>query len=134
MNNLDLKLAPKSGYCLAFLDEGNIIFDVYKINANVIACRKNGPIDLCNITRLHLFDNDKEFRAIESTYDKSDIVTVLTAQEEEKINPLYLKEQQIYLDKMFRLKRKEKIIVINRFNFNDDNCIFLENYRLAGLV
>ena len=134
MNNLDVNLAPKNGYCLVFLEDYTYIFDSYSIVNNKIKTKNHNFLNTKKISKLHLFDKEKEYRAIKSDGLQNIITNLFTKEEEKNINPLYLKTQEIYLDDDCAIDNKTKIKVINRFNFDENNCIFLENYRLAGLI
>lgn len=134
MSNIDLNLAPKKGYCLAYINDYTFVFDTYTITNNKIKTKNNGNIDVKKITKLHLFDEVKEYRIVKSSSNLDIIVNVLTKEEEQNINPLYLKTQEIYLDDDCAINNKTKIKVVNRFSFDENNCIYLENYRLAGLI
>lgn len=134
MNNLDLSLAPKVGYCLAFLMDDSVILESYKIINECIKINNRSDISIEQMNKCHLFDGKTEYRAMHLNSSDKDVIVVLTEDEEKSIDPLCLKKQIIYLDDDYKIDNKNWIVVINRFNFNEDNCIYLENYRLAGLI
>ena len=50
MSNIDLNLAPKKGYCLAYINDYTFVFDTYTITNNKIKTKNNGNIDIKKIT------------------------------------------------------------------------------------
>lgn len=121
INNLEkLNQAPENGYMLAYM-RNQVVFKKYT-SLEAVKGDANGEI-----LEIHLFDNEKEYRAICSTskrFDKGTIETVVDFSEEDA----YIADSDV--NKKFHNVSK-KIKVLNHINYDSNGAAIIDNYRLV---
>ena len=117
---LDLSKAPEKGTIYAVLRD-RIVFETYESFAKVENIAKDE-----NLLELHLFDKQKEYRAVRTRLDGF-LETVI----DEEWEDVY--EEKIYvlgdnIDKAEGLKNQ--VTVVNQITYNSDDMLNIRNYRL----
>ena len=107
---INLEMAPQSGICYALYSDREVVFEKYSSGIT---------IDETNLLELHLFDQEKEFRAIR-TEAQGFIVTVVT-DADYKHDDIY--EEQVFTEKGWAIK------VVNYITYNDYDLLNIDNYR-----
>lgn len=116
--------APEKGYVLAYTRK-KIIFEEY-------LDKKSVETNLSNIELLeiHLFDNDKEYRAIVSEsprFNDGVIETAVPGQDDSWEDEDIFKEETVvdFGDS------KQSLTVINHIRYDENGMVNIDNYRLV---
>ena len=123
------KLPPKGLMLLYFMTES--VFARYEIKNGQIISTEELPKE--PPTECHFFDNDKEYRIIERKSDNSYIESTLSAEEEKRINPdLIYTEYQLIKEKYAKKDGiPERLLVVSRYRYTDDDILELADYRIS---
>ena len=133
MLGISIEKAPEQGFILAcFRDrpvfgryerkDGEIVFAGWE------AFREETPQEC------HLFDADTEYRMVARRARGDRIELVLTAREEETMEPDLLYTENVLIREEYRQDGTvpETITVINRYQYSADDTLMLKNYRLSA--
>lgn len=133
MLGISIEKTPEKGFILACFRErpvfgryerksGEIIFEGWE------AFREKMPQEC------HLFDADTEYRMVARQARRDRIELVLTAREEETMEPDLLYTENVLIREEYRQDGTvpETITVINRYQYSADDTLMLKNYRLSA--
>lgn len=125
-DNLDFTKAPQKGILLAYF-RTKVIFDTYEIVEKEIKSSKYGAVQGEKLLELHLFNSEKEYRAVLSGGNKYIQTEICRESDGDTI------EEEMYLSEKFQ-KFGDKLKVVNLLSYDDSGMIRIENYRLAGVM
>ena len=84
-------------------------------------------------TECHLFDGDTEYRMILREARGDRVEVVLTRQEEESMDPDLVYEEEVLVRDEYAGKPglPERLKVVNRYTYTENDTLVLKNYRIA---
>lgn len=125
-NPIEVKHAPDTGMMLAYYRKA-VIFDAYS-KENLETVFSELEQEKGTLLELHLFDNEKEFRAVlkeDGTYTQS---VIADASDTESVTEFVIEE--MYLEGAYA-KKAETIKVINYLEYKENGMLQVTNYRLT---
>lgn len=134
MNQISIEQLPDSGYLIAQL-ESSLIFEPYTVKDRKLFFHGNELIEKEKIKECHFFNRDREYRLIFRESRGDFIERVLTAEEEQKMNPDLIYEQEMMIKKEYACREDlpEKLLIINRYYFTENDTLALRDYRISCL-
>ena len=134
MNQIRIEQLPSSGYLIAQL-ESRLLFEPYKVKDRKLFFHGSELIEKETIKECHFFNRDREYRLIFRESRGDFIESVLTAEEEQKMNPDLIYEQEMMIKKEYACCKDlpEKLLVINRYFFTENDTLALLDYRISCL-
>lgn len=131
MNKI-LKNAPGKGFVIACLTE-KLIFTSYEIRDDVFYAKDWDSPDFTRAEECHFFDEEKEYRIIYRSARKDRIETILTAKEEEVMEPDLIYTEEVLVKPTYAEKEglPSKLKIINRYRYSEHDTIVLEDYRIS---
>ena len=131
MFDLNLEKAPAEGIILAYFPE-KPVFEPYVIRGGQLiydGCEEDRER---NLLECHLFDRTKEYRTVFCESREERIESVLTAEEEDSMDPdLLYTEEQLVKDAYKKKGIPDRLKVVSRYRFSENDTLELCNYRLA---
>ena len=110
--------APKKGFMLAYTRD-KVVFERYEALTDVESSLNNK-----DLLELHLFDDNKEYRAIYSSGNNAVI-----ERKPEKESEIY--SIDTYLDEKYQTESHNKMItIVNILEYNEDGALSVVDYRL----
>ena len=132
MLGISLEKAPRKGCLLAYFRNA-LIFEPYIIENGRLLFEGSEAWQHEIPKECHLFDAEQEYRMIcrEARNDRVEIV--LTMQEEQAMDPDLLYEEDAVVKEEYarRNDMPQKLKIINRYRFTENDTLVLSNYRLA---
>ena len=136
MNRI-LENAPASGFVIACLKD-RLVFAPYKICNGVFAAEGWDCPDFTEAEECHFFDGSREYRRIYRSARRDVIETVLTAQEEQAMDPDLIFVEEVLVKPQYAQTGKipSTLTIVNRYRYSEYDTIVLEDYRIScsGLV
>ena len=131
MNRI-LENAPAVGFVTAYLKD-QLIFAPYKICDGIFIADGWENPDFTMAEECHFFDSSREYRRIYRSARRDLIETVLTAQEEQSMDPdLIFVEEVLVKPKYTQTGRiPSTLTIINRYRYSEYDTIVLEDYRIS---
>jgi len=132
MNQISIEQLPDSGYLIAHL-ESSLIFEPYTVKDGKLFFHGSELIEKEKIKECHYRDREYSLIFRESRGDF--IERVLTAEEEQKMNPDLIYEQEMMIKKEYACREDlpEKLLIINRYYFTENDTLALRDYRISCL-
>ena len=123
---------PEEGFVMAVFDD-HILFERYTKTADGLSFPEGEPFQKVPLLRLHCFDRDTEYRLIAADDGDRLIETVLTAEEEKKMEPDLLFEDEMLLRREYCKDGMplEKLRIVNRYRYTFFDTMTLHNYRIS---
>lgn len=131
---MDRKLenAPAVGFVIACLKD-RLVFSPYEIRDGVFIAEYWDDPDFTTAKEMYFFDKDREYRRIYRSARRDVLETVLTAEEEARMDP-----DLIYIDKVLvkpvysnKPGMPSELIIVNRYRYSENDTIVLDDYRIS---
>ena len=134
MNRI-LENAPASGFVIACLRD-QLIFAPYKICNDVFTAEGWDCPDFTEAEECHFFDDSREYRRIYRSARRDVIETVLTAQEEQSMDPdlIFIEEVLVKPQYAETGRLPTTLTIVNRYRYSEHDTIVLEDYRISCSV
>ena len=131
MNRI-LEKAPASGFVIASL-KNQLIFAPYKICNGVFTAEGWDCPDFTEAEECHFFDDSREYRRIYRSARRDVIETVLTAQEEESMDPDLIFVEEVLVKPQYAETGHlpSTLSIVNRYRYSEHDTIVLEDYRIG---
>ena len=130
-----LKNAPNTGFVIASLKD-QLIFAPYKICNGVFTTEGWDCPDFTNAEECHFFDDSREYRRIYRSARRDIIETVLTAQEEQTMDPDLIFVEEVLVKPQYTETGQlpSTLTIVNRYRYSEHDTIVLEDYRISSPV
>ena len=132
MNRIRTDLLPEAGYVIAQL-KSILLFEPYDVKDGKLLfhgsdCLEKEPIAAC-----HFFSRDREYRLVVRESQGDVIERVLTEAEEEAMDPDLIYRQEMLVKKEYACRKDlpEKLLVINRYDYTENDTLTLRDYRIS---
>ena len=124
--------AAINGFILAYFRNG-IIFSKYKRNGFHLCLEKEKVnIDTFkDLLELHLYNEEKEYRAVFSEARNAFIEAVVTKEEEQK-SKIDILEEEILLEETMTGGMEKTIKIINHLTYDERDMVQVNNYRMCS--
>ena len=134
MNRI-IENAPSVGFVIACL-KNQLIFAPYKIQDGVLEVEGWNNPDFTEAEECHFFDNIREYRRIYRSARRDVIETVLTAREEQDMDPdlIFVEEVLVKPQYIESGRIPTTLTIINRYRYSEYDTIVLEDYRIGSSV
>ena len=136
MNRI-LENAPAAGFVIASLKNQHI-FAPYEIRNGVLMVEGWDRPDFTEAEECHFFDHSREYRRIYRSARQDMIESILTAQEEEAMDPDLIFTEEVLVKPQYTESSciPAALTIVNRYRYSEYDTIVLEDYRIAcsGLV
>lgn len=131
MNKI-LENAPKSGFVIACMKD-RFVFASYEIRSGTFITEGCDCPDLTAADECHFFDGDREYRRIFRSARRDMIETVLTAQEEESMDPDLIYTEEVLVKPKYAEKpgMPSKLTIVNRYRYSEHDTLVLDDYRIS---
>lgn len=132
MWEISLEKLPPKGIMLLYFKK-RLVFERYEIKNGELVY--GGGENLSGETPIecHFFDEQTEYRSIKREAQRDVIENVLSATEEAYMDPdlLYVEEALIKDEYRTSVGIPEKLTIVSRYCYSDNDTLELKNYRLA---
>lgn len=131
MNKI-LENAPKSGFVLAYLKE-QLVFAPYEIRNGTFLIEGFDCPDFTASEECHFFDCDREYRRIFRSARGDMIETVLTAEEEQSMDPDLIYTEEVLVKPGYAEKAgmPSRLTIVNRYRYSEHDTLVLDDYRIS---
>ena len=132
MDRIRIELLPPTGYVIAEL-KSKLLFEPYAVENGQLRFRGSECLKTEPMIECHFFSLDREYRLIAREARGGLIERVLTAEEERAMDPdlLYEQEMQVKEEYARRGDLPEKLVVMNRYAFTENDTLTLQDYRIG---
>ena len=132
MNSFLNDKAPAKGYILASYPDA-LVFEPYEIREGKLYFEGIEALSEEELRECHLFDDRAEYRMIcrESAGDRIELL--LSREEELDMDPDLVFEEEVLVRPQYaeRGDLPEKLTIINRYRYSENDTLTLENYRIS---
>ena len=130
-----LKNAPGTGFVIACLKD-QLIFAPYKIRNGIFTAEGWDNPDFTEASVCHFFDDSREYRRIYRSARRDIIETVLTAQEEQTMDPDLIFVEEVLVKPQYAETGHlpSTLSIVNRYRYSEHDTIVLEDYRISCSV
>ena len=132
MLGINLDIAPARGYLLAYF-RNELVFESYYVQSGRLVFPGCERWQKAVPEECHMFDENKEYRMILRKARQDRVEVVLTSQEEEAMDPDLLYEEEV-LVKNENAAGIDRLKIINRYMFTENDTLVLRNYRIAAAI
>ena len=130
---MNIKEAPSKGHVYAQTREGEIVFDEYNLQGDAVKLKSGKELDFDACEEVHLFDEESEFRIV--TVNGEQKTMILTAEQEKDNEEIVTyTENQFLMDEFCEGGVQQKLVVVSRFAYGENDSLYLCDYRLAGVI
>ncbi len=123
---------PEEGLLLA---EGQdvLVFAPYRCEGGKILVDGEDRTGLLDAETCYLFDRDTEYRRVHRRARNDVIETVMTAREEEDMDPELLYREEVLVKPEYTVCPgiPETLIIVNRYRYSENDTLVLEDYRIS---
>jgi hypothetical protein len=132
MNRIQIERLPKAGYVIAQL-KSTLLFEPYTVEDGKLLFRSSERLEEEPLTECHFFNRDREYRLIVRESRGDLIERVLTAEEEQSMDPDLVYEQEMLVKREYasRGDLPEKLLVMNRYGYTENDTLALRDYRIS---
>ena len=132
MIGICLDKAPAKGYLLAYFQDA-LVFAPYTVENGRLVFSECEAYEEMTPKECHLFDKNTEYRMILREARGDQVEVILTRQEEETMDPDLLYEEEMLVKDEYAGKAglPERLKVINRYMYTENDTLVLKNYRIA---
>ncbi len=125
---------PDSGYILAYLRSG-VVFAAYEKDERGIHFEGDECLAQDELLECHCFDEQREYRLLKSGDERGMREFIITSAQESAMDPMLLKEEAVLIKEAYATVpgAVERLRVVNRYRYDENDALVLENYRLAGV-
>lgn len=132
MWEISLEKLPPKGIMLLYFKK-QLVFKRYEIKNGELVY--DGEENLSGETPIecHFFDDQTEYRLIKRDAQGDAIEIVLSATEEAYMDPdlIYVEELLIKDEYRINVNIPEKLSIVSRYRYSDNDTLELKNYRIA---
>ena len=132
MWEISLEKLPPKGLMLLYF-KNRPVFECYEIKNGELVY--DGEENLSEETPIecHFFDAQTEYRLIKRDAQGDVIEIVLSAAEEAYMDPdlIYVEEHLIKDEYRINVNIPEKLTIVSRYRYSDNDTLELKNYRIA---
>lgn len=131
MNKI-LEKAPRFGFVIACLKD-RLIFAPYEIRNGAFWAEGWECPDFTAAEECHFFDDRTEYRRIWRNARRDVIETVLTAQEEQSMDPDLVYSEEVLVKPKYTAITgvPPKLTITSRYRYSEHDTIVLEDYRIS---
>jgi hypothetical protein len=132
MNRIRIERLPKAGYVIAQL-KSTLLFEPYTVEDGKLLFRSSERLEEEPLKECHFFNRDREYRLIVRESRGDLIERVLTAEEEQSMDPDLVYEQEMLVKREYasRGDLPEKLLVMNRYGYTENDTLALRDYRIS---
>lgn len=132
MKQIPLDQLPKKGLVMAYFHE-SLLFSPYEVEGDQLRIAVENTFEKEEPYECHFFDETKEYRRIRRAARKDVIERILTEKEEKKMpkDLLYTEEMLVKKEYLEIPGIPEKLRVINRYQYSENDTLVLKDYRMA---
>lgn len=132
MWEISLEKLPPKGIMLLYFKK-RLVFERYEIKNGKLVYDGGENLSGEIPVECHFFDERTEYRLIKREAQGDTIEIVLSATEEKHMDPdlLYVEEPLIKDEYRVNVGIPEKLIIVSRYCYSDNDIIELKNYRIA---
>ena len=131
MWTISLEKLPPVGVMLVYFNDG-FIFEPYEVKDGALIFEGAEKFAEENPAVCHFFDENKEYRVIRRESHGDILETVFTAEEESKMDTdLLYSENHLVKEEYRKPGIPEKLTMISRYHYLDNDVFELESYRIA---
>ena len=132
MIGIHLDMVPVKGYLLAYFQDA-LVFEPYTVENGRLVFLECEVYQKMVPKECHLFDENTEYRMILREARGDRVEVILTRQEEETMDPDLLYEEEVLVKTEYSGKAglPERLKIINRYMYTENDTLVLKNYRIA---
>lgn len=132
---LNTTLMPTKGHILACFPE-QLIFEEYVTDETGIHFPGSEILDTMCPYECHCFDDKVEYRSFYDKREQKLKELQFTQAEENEMPPELLKEETVWIqEKYWKTQGQlERLRLVYRYHFTENDTLAMVNYRLAGVV
>lgn len=128
MFNYPVESLPQKGYVLGYFSS-ELVFKPYYIENGTLIFDGSDILIRETPREIHFFDDKKEYRLIKREFRKDIIEKYYTSDEEKEIGPDLLFVEEVLVDERF--SGPEKLKIINRYEYSQNDTLVLKSYRIS---
>ena len=134
MDRIRIDLLPEAGYVIAQLRSA-LLFEAYIVEDGKLLFQGSERLEKEPVKECHFFNRDREYRLIARESRGDFIERILTAEEEQAMDPDLLYEQEMLVKKEYACREDlpEKLLVMNRYTYTENDTLALKDYRISCL-
>jgi hypothetical protein len=129
---VNIEIIPVKGHILAYSYE-SLLFDRYKVENGRIVLSTGMCFEDKGYYEIHCFDEMNEYRFL-SDDGKTNEFVLSAGEETDDADSFVYTEKQLIQDRYMEDNNRAYLTVVNRFKFSEDDAIYLNDYRLAGVI
>ncbi len=132
MQNISIDRLPQKGLVMAYFKE-KLLFSPYEVEGGELKLPEKELFEKEEPYECHFFDDKKEYRVIKRSARKDVIERTLTSEEEESMPPELLFSEEVLVKPEYTEIPgiPEKLRVINRYQYSENDILVLKDYRMA---
>ena len=132
MDQIRIDQLPEAGYVIAQLRSA-LLFEAYTVKDGKLLFQGSECLEKEPVKECHFFTRDREYRLVARGSRGDFIERVLTAEEEQAMDPDLLYEQEMLVKKEYTCRGDlpEKLLVMNRYRFTENDTLALKDYRIS---
>ena len=132
MDQIRIDQLPEAGYVIAQLRSA-LLFEAYTVKDGKLLFQGSECLEKEPVKECHFFNRDREYRLVARGSRGDFIERVLTAEEEQAMDPDLLYEQEMLVNKEYTCRGDlpEKLLVMNRYRFTENDTLALKDYRIS---
>ena len=132
MNRIRIEQLPGTGYMIA-QTKSKLLFEPYTVKNGRLLFRGREFLEKEPVIECHFFSQDREYRLITREARGDFIARVLTAEEEQAMDPDLVYEQEMLVKEEYACRGDlpEKLLVMNRYVFTENDTLALKDYRIS---
>ena len=132
MNRIRIDQLPEAGYVIAQL-RSTLLFEAYTVKDGKLLFQGSERLEKEPVKECHFFSRDREYRLVARESRGDFIERVLTAEEEQAMDPDLVYEQEMLVKKEYACRGNlpEKLLVLNRYVFTENDTLALQDYRIS---
>lgn len=132
MNGISNEKIPPKGLVIAYF-RNRLLFSPYEVSGNELKLPQKALFDAETPYECHFFDRDREYRLIRRESRNDVIERILSVEDEEMTDPELLFSEDVLIKKEYAdiPGIPEKLRVISRYRYSENDILVLKDYRLA---
>ena len=132
MNRIRIEQIPKAGYVIVQL-KSTLLFEPYTVENGKLLFQGSEHLEEEPLKECHFFSRDREYRLIARESRGDFIERVLTAEEEQYMDPDLIYEQETLVKREYASREDlpEKLLVMNRYGYTENDTLALRDYRIS---
>ncbi len=133
MKGISIDKIPKKGLVMAYF-RNQLLFLPYEVAGDELKMPGGAFFDKEMPYECHFFNKDMEYRLIRRESRNDVIERILTKDEEEKMESDLLFPEEVLVKKEYTdiPGIPEKLRVINRYHYSENDTLVLKDYRIAA--